>query len=197
MGELIKGLAVLMLLSCSSVALAGNQVLGTVELELETGAETWYVLRPEGDMLPSAVWIATGPDKAMLSLAAYQDPDIELVKEPQTGSAIPAGKAPVLVLAIGFPLGADAQQYQWPAQSRQVASVMLLADWSQPLAALSITEDPGEIQLTEIDARRNGESSFAGVFSGVLRRDEQTKVVRNATFKVSGVPFFDRANPAN
>lgn len=185
-------LLVLTLSLWAGAVLAGNQVIGTVEMELDGTPQTWYVVQPDGGLMPSAVWVAAGPNRGMISIAAYPDADIELVREERMGSSVPAGESPVLIVGIAFPLGAEQQTYTIPSDRMQIASVMLLDDWSEPLGGYQI--DSGEVRLSRIDAHQDSDSSFAGTFSGVLRRDEDTRTVQRASFQVDRVPFVAPGN---
>lgn len=181
----------LLWLACAVSVQAENQVIGTVELILDGEAQTWYVLQPDGDLMPTAVWVAAGADQGMLSIAAYPDADIELIREEQMGSTVPVSDTPVLVIGIGFPIGAEQLTYTIPSNEPHPASVLLLENWSQPLDGYDISADPGEISLTGIEAGRGDDARFSGTFSGVLRRDEETKTVQGASFEVDRVPFVD------
>lgn len=88
-------------------------------------------------------------------------------------------------------LDGEAQTYTIPSKEAHPASVLLLENWSQPLDGYDISADPGEISLTGIEAGRDDDVPFSGTFSGVLRRDEETKTVQGASFEVDRVPFVD------
>lgn len=102
---------------------------------------------------------------------------------------MPAGDAAVLLFSIGFPIGANEQSYSLPLQSPDdMASVLLLTDWADPLNGYDMSMGPGGIELTDITA---GPSSFAGTFSGVLRNDaDETMTVDNGSIDIERVTMF-------
>ena len=68
---------------------AENEIVGKVELTVDGEEQAWYVLEPDGDMLPNALRQAKGPDKAALPGTAYRGPDTAFVRHEATGSALP------------------------------------------------------------------------------------------------------------
>lgn len=177
-----------------SAALADNEIVGEVELTVDGEAQTWYVLEPDGDMLPNALWLAMGPDKAALSITAYEDPNIAFVRHEATGSPLPAGDAAALVFSIAFPVDAEEYAYELPTEPTEgPATVMMLANWSDPLDSYVLDDGPGEIRLTRIDANTEGPSAFSGTFRGVMRRESgESRTIEDGRFKIRGAQFFKR-----
>jgi len=176
----------------SLVAGAANEVVGTIELTLDGEQQTWYVLDPGEDMLPNALWVAMGPEMGALSISAYRDRDQAFVRDEATGSPLPDGDAAALVFSIGFPLGARQQQYALPAEPPAGPAVILLVkNWSNPVVGWALDDGPGEIQLTRIEAKTNGVSSFAGTFHGTMRSGSgETRSLENGRFEISRAEFF-------
>lgn len=184
--------AVLSLVAIAVAALADNEVIGTIQMSLDEDERTWYVLDPGEGMLPTALWQAMGPNRGALSIGAYERPDMEFMRDETTGWAVPAGDAAALLFSIGFPVDADEQNYSFPLQSPDdMATILLLTDWSEPLNGIDISRGPGRIELTDIDIATDGPSSFTGTFSGVLRNDAgDMMTVENGSINVERVPFF-------
>jgi hypothetical protein len=181
------------LLILLSAARAENDVIGTVELTLNGQEQVWFVLDPGDDTLPTGIWIAMGPERGGISIAAYRDASLQLIRDERTGSAVPAASAEVLLLSVGFPLDAREQSYTLPTQpSAGPASLMFLKDWSKPLEAYDMGGHPGQISLTRIDAKTDGSSIFVGTFNGILRNiaSGETIKVEEGRFQVDGAPFF-------
>jgi hypothetical protein len=175
----------------ATLGLAENKVIGTVVLTLDGEEQTWYVLDAQGDMLPSAIWLALGPEHGTLSIAAYPNPDVGFMRDDATGSAMPDTDIAALVITVGFPIGAAEQTYELPTQAAGPASVLYLPNWKEPLSSYDISTDPGEMRLTTIEADTEALSSFTGSFRGVLRNaDDETMVVEDARFEVGQVPFY-------
>lgn len=53
------------------VARADNAIIGTVSLTVDGEEQTWYVLESPADSLPSALWLAMGPDKGAIAVTAF------------------------------------------------------------------------------------------------------------------------------
>lgn len=177
-----------------SAAWGDNEIVGEVELTVDGEAQTWYVLEPGGDMLPNALWLAMGPDKAALSISAYRDPDVDFVRHEATGSPLPDGDAAALVFSVAFPLDATEYTYELPIEpSEGPATIMMLANWSNPLDHYVLDDGPGEIRLTRIDASTNGPSAFSGTFHGVMRRGSgESKTIEDGRFEIRGAQYFKR-----
>lgn len=192
MNSRIASLCVLPLVTFAITALADNEIIGTVQMSVEGDEQTWYVLDPGGDMLPTSLWVAMGPEHGALSIAAYESPDVEFVRDDRTGSAVPAGDAAVLLFSIGFAVGTNEQAYALPLPAGEgPASVQLLTNWADPLEAYDMSLDPGRIHLTSIDASADGPSAFVGTFNGVLRNDaDETMTVENGRIDVERASFF-------
>jgi hypothetical protein len=177
-----------------SAAWGDNEIVGEVELTVDGEVQTWYVLEPDGDMLPNALWLAMGPDKAALSITAYRDPDIDFIRHEATGSPLPAGDAAALVFSVAFPPDAAEYAYELPTEiSEGPATIMMLANWSNPLDSYLLDDGPGEIRLTHIDATTNGLSAFSGTFHGVMRRGSgESKTIEDGRFEIRGAQYFER-----
>lgn len=177
-----------------SAAWADNEIVGEVELTVDGEEQTWYVLEPDGDMLPNALWLSMGPDKAALSITAYRDPDISFVRHEATGSPLPDGDAAALVLSVAFPLDAADYSYELPVEpSEGPATIMMLANWSNPLDSYVLDDGPGEIRLTQIDASTDGLSAFSGTFHGVMRRESgESRTIEDGRFEIRSALFFER-----
>ncbi len=63
------------LIALAVSALADNEIIGTVEMTLDGHRQTWYVLDPGQVMPPTAMWLAMGPERGALSIAAYESSD--------------------------------------------------------------------------------------------------------------------------
>lgn len=183
---------ILPLVALAITALAETEVIGTVQMSVEGDEQTWYVLDPGGNMLPTSLWLAMGPEHGALSIAAYESPDIEFVRDDMTGSAVPAGDAAVLIFSIGFTVGTNEQAYTLPLQPGDgPASVQLLTNWANPIGAYDMSLDPGRIHLTSIDASTDGPSAFEGTFNGVLRNDaHEAMSVENGRIDIERASFF-------
>lgn len=172
---------------------ASGEATGTVELTLDGEPQTWYVVDPGEAMLPNALWVAMGPDRAALSITAYPTLDVEFTADETTGSPLPNGDFPALVISVGFSTSVTAQAYKLPpSPGGGPASVALLADWSNPLDHFALRQGPGEIRLTEIDTDKERLSSFAGSFHGTMQGvSGGTRIIENGRFEVRGVVLFE------
>ncbi len=177
-----------------SAARGDNEIVGKIELTIDGKEQTWYVLEPDGDMLPNALWLAMGPDKAALSITAYEDPDIAFVRHEATGSPLPAGDAAALVLSVAFPPDAGEYAYELPTGPNEgPATIMMLANWSNPLDGYVLDDGPGEIRLTRIDASKDGPSAFSGTFHGVMRHESgESRAIEDGRFEIRRAKFFAR-----
>lgn len=175
-------------------AYADNEVIGTVQFSLDGDEQTWYVLESPEGLRSNALWVEAGPDRYAIAVTAFASPDVELVPYEATGSAVPDGSAPALIVSVGFPAGASEQTHTLPIDpATGPAVVMLLNDWADPLDSATLTDGPGEISLTSIDANREGSSSFAGTFSGALEDGEgNARMIESGRFEFDKVSFFAR-----
>lgn len=192
---MIARFAVVLLLLVSADALAAdNKVIGTVEFTLDGEAQQWYVLESPDETRSSSLWLTTGPGTGAFTVTAFDRPDIELVRDERTGSAVPTGSAPALVISIGFPVDAGEQSYSLPIdQTAGPAVVMLLNDWSNPIDSMTLSDGPGEISLDSISAREDGPSAFSGTFSGALRNGEgDSRLIESGRFDLRKVTYFER-----
>ena len=187
-------LPILLLALTACARLADAEVAGTVELTLDGQQQTWYGVDAGSDMLPTALWLAMGPDRAALSITAYRSPEIEFIADEATRSPLPKGDAQALVISIGFSLDANEQAYVLPTDPGDgPAVVMILSDWSNPLDSYTLTDGPGEIRLTEINANADQASRFVGTFQGTMQGSSgETKVIDNGRFEVQGLRLFER-----
>jgi len=195
----MKTLLSVLLLAANAalIAHADTRVVGTVEFTLDGEHQTWYILDPGGDMLPNALWLAMGPERGALSIAAYQDPETQFVADEATGSPLPSEDAAALVISIAFPIDAREQTYTLPTErGGGPAVVMLLDSWSSPLEHFALQEGPGEIRLTKIDARPGESASFSGTFRGTMQRATgESRTIEEGSFEIPAAPFFDRPSP--
>lgn len=178
-----------------SVASAGaNEVIGTVEFTLDGEEQTWYVLKSPEGLTSNALWLQTGPESAAIAVTAFQHADIELTRDERTGSTVPSGSAPALVVSIEFPTDATEVSYTLPVDpSAGQAVVMLLNDWSNPLDSRMLSDGPGEISLDSISVTRDGPSAFSGRFSGALDSgDGNTRSIESGRFEFEDVTYFER-----
>jgi len=184
-------LSLLMMLAVAA-AHADNEVIGTINLSLDGEEQTWYVLESPAGLRSNALWMDVGPDRSAIAVTAFASPDITLVSDGTMGSAVPDGSAPALVVSVAFPTGAKEQGHTLPATDGP-AVVMLLNDWSNPIDSLMLSDGPGEIRLTSIEASTDASSSFAGTFSGALKGGEgNARMIESGRFEFDHVEFFER-----
>jgi hypothetical protein len=165
----IQILAFLTATAASVLAYAENTVIGTVEATIDGQENSWYVLQPEGDMWPTAVWLAMGPERGVASINAYGSEDIPLVRDKMIGFSLPENAAPVLIIAFDFPVGAAQGAYTLPSESTFSAADAI---WQSDFM--------------------DSDSSFSGTFSGTLKRinSEDSVTITNGRFEIDGVRFF-------
>jgi hypothetical protein len=189
----IQILAFLTATAASVLAYAENTVIGTVEATIDGQENSWYVLQPEGDMWPTAVWLAMGPERGVASINAYRSEDIPLVRDKMIGFSLPENAAPVLIIAFDFPVGASQGAYTLPSESTfSAADVIWQTDFMDSDTAYFMNQGSGTIQASRINANMDSDSSFSGTFSGTLKRinSEDSVTITNGRFEIDGVRFF-------
>lgn len=73
MNHRTASLAVSSLVMLAATAFADNEIIGTVEMSLDGDERTWYVLDPGGGMLPTALWLAMGPERGALICSCLRE----------------------------------------------------------------------------------------------------------------------------
>jgi hypothetical protein len=184
--------SVVYLLAAAPLVCADNRVIGTVDMRVDGSEQTWYILQPPGGLPPTALWLPMGPGTVALSIGAYPDRDTRFVEDATTGSPVPAGATPVLVLLIGFATGAERVRYELPLTAEEgPAAIIMQPDWRDYTAMFEMSEAPGEITLDRIEANKSGDSAFAGTFTGEYRgRDGSVRQVTHGRFQVTGARYF-------
>lgn len=178
----------------SGNAAAANTVIGTVELTVDGEDQTWYVLQPDGGAMPTASWVALGPDHAAAAIAAYETRDIALVTDEATGAPVPEGNEAVLMISFSFDIGDTSKTHSLPVDTGSgPVSLMFLSNWRDLTTMYNMNDGPGEMNITTIDARQDGPSRFAGTIEGTLRnRDNETMTVNAGRFEVDGAVYISR-----
>ena len=167
----MKALSALLMMFIVVAAHADHDVIGTIQFSLDGDEQTWYVLESPKGLRSNALWLETGPDRSTIAVTAFESADFELVSHDATGSAVPDGSAPALLVSIGFPAGAREQAYILPIdQSTGPAGVMLLNDFSydnETNAALSGT-------LGEFETLFGSAARYQEVLDGISTVDRAT-----------------------
>lgn len=176
----------------ASIAHAENRVIGTVELSVDGQAQSWYILQPPGNLLPTALWVPMGPKRGAAAIGAYSAPDIKFIEDATTGASVPVDAQPVLTLTFGFPIRVKELNYDLPVgRGEGPATVIMQANWKDYTATFDMSDGPGEIRVDSIKAIKNGYSEFAGSFRGTLQnRDGSVKRVTNGRFHVNEARYF-------
>lgn len=190
----MKTLISVLLMLAVVVAHADNAVIGKIQFVLDGEEQTWYVLESPDGLRSNALWMDIGPGKSAIAVTAFASPDITLVSDGTMGSAVPDGSTPALVISVAFPAGAKEQSHTLPAPATDgPAIVMLLNNWSNPIDSAMLSDGPGEIRLTSINASKDSPSSFAGTFSGALKDGEgNARTIESGRFEFEQVEFFER-----